>query len=124
MAPADHKIGVDQCRRQPHYTTGEKATGLDLPAVGEREDRAKEFDLAHFGGAEFILIRSLSSTGGLGRGFEKRGGAGYLGKFPGLAWARRKNMFISDVSERPEPNPVPLLAIDLLSLGYFRRRQA
>src|SRR5215469_9977213 len=41
MAPADHQIGVDQCSRQPQYTTGEKATGLDLPPVGEREDRAK-----------------------------------------------------------------------------------
>jgi hypothetical protein len=37
---------------------------------------------------------------------------------------KAKKIFISDVSERPEPTPVPLLAIGLLSLGYFHRRRA
>jgi len=94
MAPAYHKIGVDQCRRQPHYTTGEKATGLDLPAVCEREDRAKEFDLAHFGGAEFILNRSLSSSGRLQRGFEKRGALATWGNFQDWCGQGEKNMQI------------------------------
>ena len=123
-APSQTTLSSDQCRRQPHYTTGEKATRLDLPAVGEREDQAKEFDLAHFGGAEVILNRGLSSSGGLRQGFEKREGVGYLGKLPGPVWPGRKKICISDVSERPEPTPVPLLAIGLLSLGYFHGRQA
>jgi hypothetical protein len=36
----------------------------------------------------------------------------------------KKNFLYQMFSERSEPTPVPLLAIGLLSLGYFHRRRA